>query len=86
MNRCRRFFFYLDILVQLSVASVAPGKVLQIPAHLSATTPIGTVAVALAPRHLTVSPPVSAVGINHVYEKPCQSNLTGTIAEVGAVL
>lgn len=72
--------------MQVDVLSVAPGKVLQIPAHSSAITFTGTLAVALAHRHFTESPSVSAVGINHEYENPRRNSLTGTIAEVGAVL
>ena len=74
------------LLMQADVLSVAPGKVLQTPAHSSATTLFGTVAVRLAHRHRTVSPSVSAVGMSHVYEKPLRNILTGTMADVGAVL
>jgi hypothetical protein len=52
--------------MQLDTLSVAPGNVLHIPAHSSAITLLGTVAVALAHRQCTESPSVSAVGINHV--------------------
>ena len=72
--------------MQLDELRVAPGKVLHIPAHSSAITLVGTLAVELAHRHRTVSPSVSAVGMSHVYEKPCRRSLTGTMADVGAVL
>jgi hypothetical protein len=56
------------LLMQVDELSVAPVNVLHIPPHSFATTLCGTVAVALAHRHRTLSPSVSAVGINHEYE------------------
>jgi len=52
--------------MQFDVFKVEFGNVLHIPAHSSARLLFGTVAVEFAHRHRTVSPSVSAVGINHV--------------------